>query len=150
MPDIEKTFQKLTSRQQKALTTFVRHGVNFIVIGEYAEIYHTLKHRTCDLDLLVKASENNAERIVEALKKLGDLMLSLEELREKFRKPKQVGRCHNVEVDLLTSEEAEYEYLRERAIVEEWNELLIPIVSEPDLAELKNKKIQAMRRSSGP
>jgi len=47
------------------------HDVRYVVIGGIAAIVHGVPRATFDVDLLIEASENNAERLLAALESAG-------------------------------------------------------------------------------
>jgi hypothetical protein len=53
------------------LSTLNRAGVDYLVIGGYAVIYHGYVRTTGDFDIWVRLDEQNAHRIVEALRDAG-------------------------------------------------------------------------------
>lgn len=93
---VEKDFVAL-------LKLFNKHKVKYCIIGGFAYGFHAQSRYTKDIDLLVEASVENGERIVEAVKDFGfgDLGLSPSD----FARPKQVIQIGQepVRIDLLTS-----------------------------------------------
>lgn len=53
------------------LSEFASHGVEFLVIGAHALAAHGHVRATKDLDVWVRASPENAARVVEALRAFG-------------------------------------------------------------------------------
>lgn len=45
--------------------------VKFILIGGHAAIYYGVNRNTGDLDILIEASQENGQRLLNALKKMG-------------------------------------------------------------------------------
>ncbi len=62
--DVQPDFKEL-------LGLFNSHGVEYLIVGGYALAYHGAPRYTGDIDLFVRASADNAERIVTALQKFG-------------------------------------------------------------------------------
>lgn len=56
---------------QDLLREFVRHGVEFLVVGGWAVAVHGHGRATDDLDVLVRPSSDNAQKIVAALQRFG-------------------------------------------------------------------------------
>jgi hypothetical protein len=79
------------------------HGVDYIIVGGYALAFHGVPRTTGDIDILVKPSPGNAERIVNALGDFGFGSLNLS--REDFEKPDQVIQLGvpPVRIDIITS-----------------------------------------------
>jgi predicted nucleotidyltransferase len=48
-----------------------RHGVEFVVCGGHAVAFHGYPRLTMDLDILVRPSEDNADRVMAALAEFG-------------------------------------------------------------------------------
>jgi len=53
------------------LALFNAHNVEYVIVGGYALAFHGAPRFTGDLDLLVKPTHENAERILTALKEFG-------------------------------------------------------------------------------
>lgn len=85
------------------LALFNAHKVDYLVVGGYALAFHGSPRYTGDLDLLIRSTAANAERILTALTALGFGSLNLES--EDFEKPDTVIQLGvpPVRVDLLTS-----------------------------------------------
>lgn len=79
------------------------HHVEYMIVGAYALAFHGAPRYTGDLDLLVKADIENAQKIMKVLQKLGfgSLDLSVEDFTTKERVV-QLG-VPPVRVDLMTS-----------------------------------------------
>jgi len=77
--------------------------VEFIVVGAYALAHHGVPRATGDLDILVRSTEENAGRIVKALKDFGFEFPDLS--AGDFREPDRVIQLGvpPVRVDLITS-----------------------------------------------
>ena len=56
---------------KKLLSVLNAHGVRYLVIGAYAVSIYAQPRATEDLDILVKADAENAERVFSALAKFG-------------------------------------------------------------------------------
>jgi len=79
------------------------HKVRYVIVGGYALSAHLLPRATKDLDILIEASENNAKKIVEALREFGFSLSNLE--TKELMSPEviiQLGRPP-VRIDVLTS-----------------------------------------------
>lgn len=53
------------------LTEFARFGVEYLIVGGYAVSFHTRPRSTKDLDLWVRGSSANLERLARALEAFG-------------------------------------------------------------------------------
>jgi hypothetical protein len=79
------------------------HGVEYLVVGAYALAFHGVPRFTGDLDLLVRPSAANGERILAVLRDLGfaSLQLRADDFDREGRVV-QLGVPPN-RIDLLTS-----------------------------------------------
>jgi len=59
-PDFDEFIECLTA-----------HGVEFVVVGAYALAFHGAPRFTGDLDVLVRPTLDNAERLLQALREFG-------------------------------------------------------------------------------
>lgn len=62
--DVQPDFKEL-------LELFNSHGVEYLIVGGYALAYHGAPRYTGDIDLLVRPSADNAERVMTALRAFG-------------------------------------------------------------------------------
>lgn len=56
---------------KRILRKFLFHGVDFVLIGGHASIYHGVERTTSDLDILVRPTVKNGIKIIEACQDLG-------------------------------------------------------------------------------
>jgi hypothetical protein len=78
-------------------------GVEYVTLGGYAVAFHGYPRLTGDIDFLIRANTQNAERVVDALKEFG--FPGSDELKSALGEPLkviQLGRPPN-RIDLLTS-----------------------------------------------
>lgn len=61
-----------------------KHGVEYLVVGGYALAFHGRPRHTGDLDIWIKVSEENAQRMLQVLKDFGLASLGFE--KEDFLK----------------------------------------------------------------
>ncbi len=57
----------MLNRFQRVLESFQTHNVQYVVIGGVAAILHGVARTTFDLDILIRADEQNASRLLKAL-----------------------------------------------------------------------------------
>ena len=57
----------MLNRLQDVFRSFQRHDVKYVVIGGIAAILHGVPRATFDLDILIEAAPENAQRLLEAL-----------------------------------------------------------------------------------
>lgn len=100
MEKVEKDFEEL-------LQLFNKYKVRYCVVGAFAVAFHAVPRYTKDLDILVDPSLENAERILEALRKFGfgGVELNPEDFAEEGRVV-QLG-FEPVRIDLITSVKGE-------------------------------------------
>jgi predicted nucleotidyltransferase len=125
---------ELSRDLRELLKCFLSHDVRFLIIGGHAVSYHGYPRFTKDLDLWIDRSEDNAVRVVEALRDFGfDFEGLSPEMFTQESRMTQMGREPN-RVDLLhTIKGVEFSecYPRsQRAIIDGSP---IPIISKPDL-----------------
>lgn len=113
--------------------------VEYMVVGAYALAYHGLPRATGDIDIWIRRSDENAERVWRALSKFGVPLFDL--TQDDLKKPGtvfQIGLAPR-RIDIITSidgvefEEAEAE--RQQVEIEG---ITIPIIGRNHL--LQNKK----------
>ena len=92
---------------QKDLREFIEllnsHKVDYLIVGGHAVAFHGHPRYTGDIDFLVRPTEENASRIVAAIKEFG--FSDAESLKLSFveqNKVIQIGRPPN-RIDILTS-----------------------------------------------
>lgn len=88
---------------KELLALFNAHKVQYLIVGGYALALHGSPRNTGDIDLFVKASGDNAKRIIQALEEFGFGGLGLKE--KDFIRANQVIQLGvpPVRVDLITS-----------------------------------------------
>ncbi|HTK38471.1 MAG TPA: nucleotidyltransferase [Pyrinomonadaceae bacterium] len=60
------------------LSAFSEEKVEYMVVGGYAMAFHGYSRSTGDIDLWIRISNENAERVLEALKKFGGPLFDLD------------------------------------------------------------------------
>jgi hypothetical protein len=61
----------MLNRLQDVFNSFQRHEVRYVVIGGVASVLHGVPRVTFDLDILIEATPENAERLLVALTEVG-------------------------------------------------------------------------------
>lgn len=56
---------------ERVLRKFIVNNVDFVLIGGHASIIHGVRRTTSDLDILVRPTLENGQRIIKAFKSLG-------------------------------------------------------------------------------
>jgi predicted nucleotidyltransferase len=93
---------KLHDDLREFVALLLSRGVEFVVVGGHAVAFHGYPRMTDDVDLLVRPTEENGQRIVGALQEFGFGAIGL--TADDFTAPDrviQLGRVPN-RVDLLT------------------------------------------------
>jgi hypothetical protein len=67
----------MLNRLQDVFRSFQRHDVKYVVIGGIASVLHGVPRATFDLDILIEATHENAERLLNALLDAGLATASL-------------------------------------------------------------------------
>ncbi len=61
----------MLNRLQDVFKSFQQHDVKYLVIGGIAAILHGVPRATFDLDVLIEATPENAQRVLDALEEAG-------------------------------------------------------------------------------
>lgn len=61
----------MLNRLQDVFKSFQRHEVRYVVIGGVASVLHGVPRATFDLDILIEATSENAQRLLAALAESG-------------------------------------------------------------------------------
>jgi hypothetical protein len=61
----------MLNRLKDVFASLQRHDVRYVVIGEIAAVLHGVPRATFDLDLLIEATSDNAQRLLDALAETG-------------------------------------------------------------------------------
>lgn len=120
------------------LSEFSAHEVDYLVVGAYALAYHGLPRATGDIDLWVRCSPENAERVREALMAFGvpSDMFSVDDLRQ-TGSVIQIGVAPR-RIDILTSiDGVEYDDASLGKIIAEIEGIRTPIIGKHHLIENK-------------
>ena len=115
-----------------------KHRVDYVVIGGYAVMEYSEPRATKDLDLLIDCSEENAEKIYDALKEFGASLKGIDKQffaeREKFYK---IGRPPS-RIDIITSAEgASFADIRETREERQLGDVTVFFISLENLIKLK-------------
>lgn len=112
--------------------------VEFIIVGAYALAAHGLPRATGDIDIWVKNSPDNAQRIIRALIKFGAPISNISE--EDFISPDMIVQLgvEPCRIDLLTSiDGVEFTAAWKNKVTINIDDLELHVLSKADL--LKNK-----------
>ncbi len=94
--EVQQDFKEL-------LELFNAHNVVYVIIGGYALAFHGAPRYTGDIDLLVKPDQENAQKVIDALKDFGFAVLGLS--TDDFSAPEKVVQLGvpPVRIDIVTS-----------------------------------------------
>jgi len=125
-PDFKEFLRLLTSNR-----------VEYMVVGGYAVNHYGYTRATGDLDIWIATDPINADLVVKVLHEFGFANAKASDLQE----PGRVIRMGvpPVRLEILTSASGvDFRECRARAIEEDWDGVLVPIIHRDDL--IKNKR----------
>ncbi len=94
--EVQQDFKEL-------LELFNAHRVKYVIVGGYALAFHGAPRYTGDIDLLIKPDQENAQKVLNALKDFGFAALDLS--NDDFSSPEKVVQLGvpPVRIDIVTS-----------------------------------------------
>ena len=128
----EKDFAEL-------LELFNAHEVECCIVGAFALAFHAHPRYTKDMDLLVRPTPENGQRIVNALRDFG--FASLQLTPEDFTKPEQVIQLGYppLRIDLITSlSGVSFPEVWEHRVPGHYGEVAVNFISRADLIRAKS------------
>ncbi|MBW1708119.1 MAG: nucleotidyl transferase AbiEii/AbiGii toxin family protein [Deltaproteobacteria bacterium] len=129
-------------------------GIDYVVIGGVAVNLHGIPRMTYDIDLMIFLNTENINKTVTKLENWGYSPrapvqpgdLADEQVRNSWIREKNMKAFsfHSAEqpvgeIDLLIDSPIAYENIKERAIIFDIEGVKVPVISIPDLIELKLK-----------
>jgi len=133
----------LTDDFNEFLRLLNANRVDYLLVGGYAVGLHGYPRATVDLDVWVRATRDNAERVLLALRSFGFDLPALEP--SLFTDPRSIVRfgVPPFRIEVMTSiDGVEFEACRARAVEFDLDGLMVPVIS---LADLKSNKRAAGR-----
>jgi hypothetical protein len=128
----------LNSDFRDILSAFCEEKVEFMLVGAYAVAAHGLPRATGDIDLWIRTTAENADRVWAALAKFG---ASLSDLSKKdFTRPDTIVQLGVTprRIDILTSiTGVDYESAQRAKVIIEIEEVKVPVISLSDLIQNK-------------
>lgn len=118
------------------LKSLIKNQVDFLLIGGYAVIYYGYRRTTGDLDLWIKPSNSNKEKLIKAFSELGFEHSDLIEIGTMNFESHIVFSIGNEpqKIDFLTKINLiEFDIANQHKIIGEIDELKIPIIHLNDL-----------------
>lgn len=116
------------------VASFIAHDVRFLIVGGYALAVHGVPRATGDLDTWVVMSDENSERIMDALRDFGFGAVGIE--AEDFKRSESVVQLGfpPFRIDILTTiDGVQFEQAWARRVEVEIGGLLIPFIGRDDL-----------------
>lgn len=115
-----------------------QHKVDFLVIGGWAAIAYGLPRTTLDVDIFIRPSKDNAERLIGALSEVGFGIAKDLTADEILGKPVLIF-ADQIRVDIFTKPWGlpDYNACNERRWEAEFESVVIPFVSLADLIKSK-------------
>lgn len=125
---------------QDFLKAFNNNDVDYILLGGYAVILHGYSRTTGDMDVLVRKSKQNYEKIVTAFLEFG--MPTFDMTEENFLKNKNVDvfsfGVPPISIDIMTAAKGlDFEEAFQNAITHKVDNLPIKVIHINDLIQLK-------------
>ncbi len=133
----------LTDDFKEFLRLLNANRVDYLLVGGYAVGLHGYPRATVDLDVWVRATSANAERVLRSLRQFGFELPALEPTL--FIDPRSVVRfgVPPFRIEVMTSiDGVEYDACRPRAVEFDLAGVRVPVIS---LADLKVNKLAAGR-----
>ena len=139
MPGRSKENQLLNSDFRDILSAFCEEKVEFMLVGAYAVAAHGLPRATGDIDLWVKCSEKNAERVWAAIMNFGAPLANISKQDFTTRgNVVQIGVTPR-RIDILTQiTGVEYEEAEPQSITIEIEGIAIPVIGLAHLVQNKS------------
>jgi len=133
---------ELSQDLRELLKCFLSHKVRFLLIGGHAVSFHGYPRFTKDIDIWIERSDENASKIVQALRDFGfDFDGLSPEMFTQESRMTQMG-CEPNRVDILhTILGVVFDECYERKVYAHIDGDEIPMISKEDL--IKNKKATA-------
>ena len=124
-------------REQREFLIELIHGkVDFILVGGYALIFHGYVRVTGDMDVWLKPDNQNKEKFVNVLQKLGiteDSLLHIKELDFSQVVSFHIG-TPPLKIDFMTSLSGlHYEQSRHNSVQFKFDEIEMPVISLKDI-----------------
>lgn len=124
----------LTDDFKEFLRLLNANRVDYLLVGGYAVGLHGYPRATVDLDVWVRATPDNAERIMQALRAFGFDLPALEP--KLFVDPRSIVRFGTppFRIEIMTSiDGVDYDTCRRRPTMFEVEGLAVPVISLDDL-----------------
>ena len=124
----------LTDDFKEFLRLLNANRVDYLLVGGYAVGLHGYPRATVDLDVWVRATGDNAERVLRALREFGFDLPELEPTL--FTNPRSIVRfgVPPFRIEVMTSiDGVEFEACRAQAVEFDLDDVRVPVISLTDL-----------------
>lgn len=124
---------------KELLQLFNDKDIEYLVVGGYAMAAHGYPRYTGDIDLWVLSTQDNAEKILDALREFGFGEVGLKE--DDFKKPQQIIQLGfpPARIDLLTDiDGVTFTDCWPKRLVLDLDGVLVPVIGKSDL--IRNKE----------
>lgn len=124
----------LTDDFKEFLRLLNANRVDYLLVGGYAVGLHGYPRATIDLDIWIRASADNAGRVLETLRTFGFDTPALQP--HVFLDPRSIVRfgVPPFRIEIMTSiDGVEYDGCRHRAAMLEMDQVVVPVISLEDL-----------------
>ena len=131
---------------QEVIKLLLKHEVDFLLVGGYAVVYHGYRRTTGDMDLWVRPSNENRDKLVNALSELGFEDEDLIVLGNMDFTAHQVFTLGSEpqKIDFLTKiNQVSFEDANADKVIAEFENMLVPVIN---LNHLVLSKINSGRR----
>ena len=131
---------------QEVIKLLLKHEVDFLLVGGYAVVYHGYRRTTGDMDLWVRPSNENRDKLVNALSELGFEDEDLVVLGNMDFTAHQVFTLGSEpqKIDFLTKiNQVSFEDANADKVIAEFENMLVPVIN---LNHLVLSKINSGRR----
>lgn len=127
----------MLNRLQNVFASFQTHNVRYVVIGGIASILHGVPRATFDLDILIEASLENANRLLDALTEAGLGTASLTSPEDVLEHEVTIFQ-DRVRIDVQTSTPGlDFQVAWERRLTLEYQGQKLYVVTREDLIASK-------------
>lgn len=133
---------KSTMRVEKDFKEFIallnRHDVHYLIIGGFAYSFYAEPRYTKDIDILIEQTQENAKKILDAIKDFGfeDLRLTEKDFLEAGQTI-QLG-MDPVRIDILTSVKGvDFPKFWQNRVTGRYGDIFVFFISKPDLIHCK-------------
>ncbi len=128
----------MNSDFKELLSALNEQGVEYLIVGGYAVIFHTEPRFTKDLDIWVKPDPENASRLVDAFQQFGLPLIDIEESDFAAEGTQYMIGVPPVALDFLTSlGELNFDKCWEHRVIDDIDGIPVAYLGRGELIESK-------------